>query len=70
METPDALVELALQRGATAARPAAAGTSQAVIAFVPVQEADEFAKVFAKDFHALEIRPGEAARLEDQVDNA
>lgn len=70
LETPDALVALALQRGATAARPAAAGTSQAVIAFVPVQEADEFAKVFAKDFHVLEIRPGEAARLEDQVDNA
>ena len=43
LATPDALVALARERGAVAARPAATGTSNAVIAFVPVQEADAFA---------------------------
>ena len=64
IDTPDALVALALERGATAARPAAAGTSQAVVAFVPVREADEFAEAFAKDFHVTELRPGVPARVE------
>lgn len=65
IETPDALVQLALERGAVAARPAAAGTSQSVVAFVPVREADGFAKRFAEEFEVVEITPGQPARLED-----
>lgn len=63
--TPDELVALALERGAVAARPAAAGTSQAVVAFVPVREADNFANQFAEDFEVIEVLPGAPARLED-----
>ncbi|MEH0147676.1 galactokinase family protein [Corynebacterium sp. Q4381] len=63
--TPDALVALALERGAVAARPAAAGTSQAVIAFVPVREADGFAHQFAEDFEVVEVVPGAPARVEE-----
>lgn len=63
--TPDALVRLALERGAAAARPAAAGTSQAVIAFVPVRKADEFAAAFEQGYEVVEIHPGAPARLED-----
>lgn len=62
--TPDALVSLALERGAAAARPAAAGASQAVIAFVPVAEADAFAASFADEFEVVEIVDGEPARVE------
>ena len=65
IETPDSLVALALERGAAAARPAAAGSSQAVVAFVPVREAEEFAETFAKDFEITEVGQGEPARLED-----
>ena len=56
---------VALERGAAAARPAAAGSSQAVVAFVPVREAEEFAETFAKDFEITEVGQGEPARLED-----
>ena len=63
--TPDALVALALERGAVAARPAAAGTSQAVIAFVPVRETDGFAHQFAEDFEVVEVVPGAPARVEE-----
>lgn len=66
IETPDSLVALALERGAAAARPAAAGSSQAVMAFVPVREADAFAETFAKDFEITEVNQGEPARLEDE----
>lgn len=65
IETPDELVSLALERGAVAARPAAAGTSQAVIAFVPVRRAEDFARKFAQDFEVVEVTPGEPACLED-----
>lgn len=65
LTTPDALVALARERGAIAARPAATGTSDAVIAFVPVQDADTFAATMAKDLEVVEITPGEVARLED-----
>ncbi|MDK8822263.1 galactokinase family protein [Corynebacterium coyleae] len=64
LTTPDALVALARERGAIAARPAATGTSDAVIAFVPVQDADTFAATMAKDLEVVEITPGEVARLE------
>ena len=65
VDIPDALVQLALERGAAAARPAAAGTSQAVIAFVPVQTADDFASLFAQDFEVVEVTPGIPAHAED-----
>ena len=62
--SPDALVALARERGAVAARPAATGTSSAVIAFVPVQEADAFAGSMAREYEVVEVAPGEPARLE------
>ena len=64
IDTPDALVAQVLDGGAVAARPAAAGTSQAVMAFVPVQDADAFVNRFAEDFEVLEITAGEPARVE------
>ena len=64
LATPDALVALARERGAVAARPAATGTSSAVIAFVPVQEADAFAGSMAREYEVVEVAPGEPARLE------
>lgn len=62
--TPDAVVALARERGAVAARPAATGTSQAVLAFVPLDRADDFAERMAAEFHVIEVRPGECARVE------
>lgn len=64
LATPDALVALARERGAVAARPAATGTSNAVIAFVPVQEADAFVGSMARDYEVVEVAAGEPARLE------
>ena len=64
LATPEAVVALARERGAVAARPAATGTSNAVIAFVPVQEADAFVETMAKDFEVVEVTPGEVARRE------
>ncbi len=64
LATPEAVVVLARERGAIAARPAATGTSDAVIAFVPVQDADAFTTAMAKDFEVVEVTPGEVARLE------
>lgn len=64
LATPEAQVALARERGAIAARPAATGTSDAVIAFVPVQDADAFTTAMAKDFEVVEVTPGEVARLE------
>lgn len=64
LATPDALVALARERGAVAARPAATGTSEAVLAFVPVREADAFADAMARDLEVVEVLPGEAARVE------
>lgn len=64
LATPDALVALARERGAVAARPAATGTSNAVIAFVPVQDADAFAGSMAREYEVVEVAAGEPARLE------
>lgn len=64
LATPDALVALARERGAVAARPAATGTSNAVIAFVPVQDADAFADSMAQEYEVVEVEAGEPARLE------
>lgn len=62
---PDALIELCKTRGALAARPAATGSSKAVLALVPLREAEEFARVMAKEFDVVEITPGRTACLED-----
>ena len=62
---PDALVKLCKMRGALAARPAATGTSKAVLALVSVRDAEEFAHTMAKDFDIVEITPGRTACLED-----
>ena len=35
-----------------------------MIAFVPVQEADSFAAVMAREFEVVEVAAGEPARLE------
>lgn len=67
LATPDALVALARERGAVAARPAATGTSNAVIAFVPVQDADAFAGSMAREYEVVEVAAGEPARLEGQA---
>lgn len=67
LATPDALVALARERGAVAARPAATGTSNAVIAFVPVQEADAFVGSMARDYEVVEVAADEPARLEGQA---
>lgn len=64
LATPDALVALARERGAVAARPAATGTSNAVIAFVPVQDTDAFAGSMAREYEVVEVAAGEPARLE------
>lgn len=65
LSLPDALVQLCKTRGALAARPAATGTSKAVLALVSVRTADEFARTMAKDFDIVEITPGRTACLED-----
>lgn len=62
---PDALVQLCRTRGALAARPAATGTSKAVLALVSVRDADDFARTMARDFDIVEITPGRTACLED-----
>jgi len=49
LDNAEALSELALARGATAARAASAGTSNAVLAFVPSARAENFAADFAAD---------------------
>lgn len=64
LAAPDALVALARERGAVSARPAATGTSNAVIAFVPVQDADEFAAAMARELEVVEVTAGEPARVE------
>ncbi|WIM67032.1 galactokinase [Corynebacterium breve] len=67
LDTPDELVQLLNLRGAAAARPSAAGMSQAVIAYVPVPKADSFAADLADDgFHVIEIMTGDVAGLKDQ----
>lgn len=64
LAAPDALVALARERGAVAARPAATGTSNAVIAFVPAQDADAFAGSMAREYEVVEVAAGDPARLE------
>lgn len=64
LETPDELVQLMSLRGAVAARPAAAGMSQAVIAFTPIQKSKNFAADLADDgFHVFPIARGQVAGL-------
>ncbi|MHA2789419.1 galactokinase family protein [Corynebacterium sp. S7] len=64
LDTPDDLVKLLNLRGARAARPAAAGMSQAVIAFVPVQRAKNFVADLVHDgFYVMPVHQGEGARV-------
>lgn len=65
LETPDALVALARERGALAARPAATGTSEAVLAFVPLESAEGFAARMAAEYEVVEVRAGAPAKVED-----
>lgn len=65
LTVPTELVALCRERGALAARPAATGTSRAVLALVPRRDADEFARRMAEQFDVVEITPGATARLED-----
>ncbi|MGV0422099.1 galactokinase family protein [Corynebacterium sanguinis] len=62
--TPDDLVALAHARGAVSARPAAAGMSQAVIAFVPLVKAQEFLSAMGADHEVVEILPGAVASVD------
>ena len=65
LPVPDQLVELLTLRGARAARPAAAGMSQAVIAYVPEKSADNLIADLAADGLAvLEITQGTPAQVE------
>ncbi|WP_257162195.1 galactokinase [Corynebacterium cystitidis] len=67
LDTPDDIVQLMPLRGAVAARPAAAGMSQAVIAFVPLQKAHNFGADLAEDgFHVFSIARGKVAGLVDK----
>ncbi|WKD57297.1 galactokinase [Corynebacterium capitovis DSM 44611] len=65
LDTPDSLVADLLGRGAISARPAAAGISSAVIAFVPHLRAAEFAASAAADYDVFEVRTGEPSHLEN-----
>lgn len=59
------LVDLAMLRGATAARAASAGTALAVVAFVPSAKTENFAADLAADgIDVLALAPGEPARTE------
>lgn len=64
IETPDDLVAFALARGAVSARPAAAGMSQAVIAFVPLRDVERFVSAVSADHEVVEVLPGVAAGVE------
>ncbi|WP_018297145.1 galactokinase family protein [Corynebacterium lubricantis] len=64
LDTPNELVKLLNLRGARAARPAAAGMSQAVVAFVPVPHTQNFVADLVDDgFYVLPVLQGEVARV-------
>lgn len=64
LPTPDQLVELLTLRGARAARPAAAGMSQAAIVYLPNAAADETVASLSDDgLTIVEITPGAPARV-------
>ncbi|WP_291314203.1 galactokinase family protein [Corynebacterium sp. UBA2622] len=64
LDTPDDLVQEMLDRGALSARPAAAGNSRAVLAFVALRGADAFLTSVAETHEVAEVLPGEVARVE------
>lgn len=64
LDTPDELVRDLLGRGALSARPAAAGNSPAVLAFVPLRDADAFVASVSADYEVVEVSLGEVARVE------
>lgn len=62
LPVPDQLVQLLQLRGARAARPAAAGMSQAALAYIPAAAADEvIAGLVADGLAIVEITPGAPA---------
>lgn len=62
LPVPDQLVQLLQLRGARAARPAAAGMSQAALAYIPAAAADEvIAGLVADSLAVVEITPGAPA---------
>lgn len=64
LPVPHQLVQLLEMRGARAARPAAAGMSQAVLAYMSEQGAENaIADLAADGFAVVEITPGSAAAL-------
>lgn len=64
LPTPDQLVQLLQLRGARAARPAAAGMSQATLAYIPDTAADNaIADLTADGFAVVEVTPGAPARV-------
>lgn len=64
LPVPDQLVQLLAMRGARAARPAAAGMSQAVLAYIPAKSADNAIADLAADGLAVaEITTGDTARV-------
>lgn len=65
LPVPGQLVELLTLRGARAARPAAAGMSQAVIAYIPAKNADNMMADLAADGLAvMEVTQGTPAQVE------
>ena len=65
LDSAEKLAELVTVRGAVAGRSAHAGTSNAVIAYVPAKSAHNFAADLAEDgLLVVELQPGEAARGE------
>ena len=64
LPVPDQLVQLLKLRGARAARPAAAGMSQAVLAYIPGAKGDNtIADLAADGLAVVEITPGTPARV-------
>lgn len=64
LPVPDQLVQLLQLRGARAARPAAAGMSQAALAYIPDAVADNaIADLSADGFAVVEVTPGAPARV-------
>ncbi len=64
LDTPDDLVREMLDRGAVSARPAAAGNSPAVLAFVALRDADGFLDSVSRTHEVAEVLPGAVARVE------
>ena len=64
LSVPDQLIQLLELRGATAARPAAAGMSQAVLAYVPAEKASNaIADLIDDGLDVMDVQQGSAAKV-------